>query len=272
VPVLYLDYELAGGIISARVAEYEQTIGRMPAGMNIWSASVSEMAIDLTKPEGIEGFVSLLKEVNPSVVVIDTVRSAWPGMEEKSPHAWVRVNQFCKAIRQTGRAAVIVHHRNKPGQNGMGREAGSTAQLTDIDTQIIVTKVSEDKEQALREAALPDSETVVIDSVGVRRSAFSYLRMMAPPGHEIRAVFEISFGKLRQATENHVPTFVGIAENHRTGARRIVSSMTPRQKANALAARGEAAQSIADRLQIPEPTVSRWLEEKDEKAAALRRE
>ena len=265
VRTLYLDFELSSATMSQRVDDCIGMYGSMSEEMTIWNDSISSLKMPLNTAEGLEALGELLKEVQPQVVVIDTVRSAFPGMEEKSPHAWVRVNNMAKAIRNAGCSVVIVHHRNKPGQNGMGREAGSTAQLTDIDTQIMVTKVIEDKEQALREAGLPDNDTEVRDHKGVARTAFSYLRWVMPVGHSLKAVFEVSFGKLRQATDNHVSSYVGLAEDIKTGKRMFVSSKTPRQKTEALSLAGKSAVEIAELLQVPAPTVERWVDEAPKK-------
>jgi DNA-binding NarL/FixJ family response regulator len=265
VRTLYLDFELSGATMNQRVEDNVSMFGEMSAEMAIWNDSVSDLKMPLNTAEGTEALGELLKETQPQIVVIDTVRSAFVGMEEKSPHAWVRVNNIAKTIRNAGCSVVIVHHRNKPGQNGMGREAGSTAQLTDIDTQIIITKVVEDKEQAQREAALVDSATEVTDSRGVSRTAFSYLRLVMPAGYTLKAVFEVSFGKLRQATDNHVTTYVGVAEDIKSGKRTFVSSKTPRQKTEVMAGAGRSVQEIAEKLQVPMPTVQRWVDEAPKK-------
>jgi hypothetical protein len=258
---LYLDFELASSTLSMRVSECEAMLGSMGDDFAIWSAAASGMDMNLSTEDGIASLVQILSEVKPEVVVIDTVRSAWVGMEENSPHSWVKVNNLAVAIRNAGCAVIVVHHRNKPGQNGMGREAGSTAQLKDIDTQIIVTKIIEDDEQAGREAALPDKATAIIDSKGVTRTAFGYLRMMMPAGFALRIVMEIGFGKLRQATENHRSSFVGWAENISTGEWVVVSSKTPRQKAVLMAEKMSMLPAdIAASLQVPVPTINRWLD------------
>jgi hypothetical protein len=270
VRVLYLDYELPIGTVAGRMNEYKATVGPMPKRLTVWSASASSLGIDFSKPSGIQVVQDLLNEFKPQIVVIDTVRSAWPGMDEKSPGAWVRVNQFSKVIRHLGISVVLVHHRNKPGQMGMGREAGSTAQLTDIDTQIIITKVVEDAHQAQREAALVDATTKVVDASGKTRTAFGYLRAICPLGHAVKFVFEVSFGKLRQSTENHTTTFFGISEHKQTGERWVLASPSPRQKAVLLRDKmSMTSDAISARLGIPEPTISHWLEEKKREGGRL---
>ena len=51
-------------------------------------------------------------------------------------------------IRNTGRAVIMIHHANKGGADGLGREAGSTNQLTNLDLQMRLTPIFEDAERA----------------------------------------------------------------------------------------------------------------------------
>ncbi len=258
--VLYLDHESSAPTLDARLQDCADTFGPMNDNMTVWLASHSKLSMNMTTSEGIEIFKMALEDVNPQIVVIDTVRSAYPGLEENSPGSWVKINNLMMAIRNTGRVAIFVHHRNKPGPNGMGREAGSTAQLKDLDTQIFVTKVVEDATQAKTEAALADSVTEVVDFQGNKRTAYNYLRSVLPVGFKLAAVFQVTFGKVRQATDNHVPVFVGVAKNITTGKTQVVSSKTPRQKTELLHSKQKRpALEIAGMLQVPVPTVENWI-------------
>lgn len=260
--VLYLDHESSGATIQQRIDECATMLGPMSESMTMWVKSLSDIVLNFNEAEAYTALNDLLKEVKPQIVVIDTVREAWLGMEENSPHAWVKVNQLAVALRNAGMTVVLVHHRNKPNQNGVGREAGSTAQLKDLDQQIFVTKVIEDADQARREAALPDEATQVVDFSGNVRSAYSYLRLTLPPGYQLKVVFETTFGKVRSTSENHVPAYIGIAQHMTTGARCVVSTKTPRQKALALhQGKGMQFGPIADALQVPLPAVERWIEQ-----------
>ena len=73
---------------------------------------------------------------DPDVVIIDTIRSAYPGLMENSADEWSRVNQLAVKLRNSGLAVIMIHHSNKPSEGGLGREAGSTNQLTVLETQI----------------------------------------------------------------------------------------------------------------------------------------
>lgn len=257
---LIMDHEGSATVLDQRLTECDGMHGPMSDNVAIWSANASGMSINLSTAEGLEEFAKLIDEVNPQVVVIDTVREAWSGMEENSPHAWVKVNAVAMAIRNSGRSVVLVHHRNKPTERGHGREAGSTAQLKDLDVQIFVTKVVEDLDQAKREASIPDETTQVVDAAGRIWTAWKYLRLMTNTDYTLRYVFELSFGKLRQATENHVPTFVGHAQNVKTGEWIVVSSKTPMQKAFLLNQSGMVDDDISAALGVPQPTVRRWIQ------------
>lgn len=257
--ILYLDYELSATTITDRIDQLTGAVGEMSENMAIWAASISDIGLDLNNGDGIKHLRELLEEVKPQIVVIDTVRSAWQGMEENSPSSWVKVNQLCMAIRNTGCAVVFVHHRNKPSSNGFGREAGSTAQLKDLDTQIIVTKVIKDREQAEREAALPDSTTkVILNDKGSTDTAWGYLKRKCPPGAELTAVFQIAFGKVRQITENHETSYVGLCTDIGTGKSIYISSLSPRQRAKAMAEAGKSFVDIALQLKIPRNVIQRW--------------
>ena len=94
--------------------------------------------------------------MKPDVVVIDTIRTAYPGLLENSADEWAKVNQLAVRLQNAGYAVILVHHSNKPSENGVGREAGSTNQLTVLETQIRVTQVYQDEETARQNAAIHD--------------------------------------------------------------------------------------------------------------------
>lgn len=263
---LYLDFEGSTNTLSERIEDCVSLHGDMDESLGIWNANAAEDPMCLNDPEGIKQLESLINDVNPQLVVIDTVRQAWAGMEENSPHSWTKVNAIAMACRNAGMSVILVHHRNKPDQNGHGREAGSTAQLKDLDVQIMVTKVVRDLDQAKREAAMPDSITQIEDASGTKTTAWTYLARTLPADFVLKYVFEVSFGKLRQATDNHVTTYVGMAQNITTGQWKTTHSMTPMQKAFALHSHGATIASISGSIGVSQPTVEGWIKQKEGKA------
>lgn len=259
---LYLDFEGSQSTLTERATQCESLIGAMDENLSIWSASISGDDMCLTDGEAIKRMGKLIDETTPQIVVIDTVRQAWSGMEENSPQSWVKVNNIAMQIRNAGMSVVLVHHRNKPNQQGYGREAGSTAQLKDLDVQIMVTKVVRGSEAAQAEAAKPDAATSIVDAAGNVNTAWNYLQRTVPNGYLMRYVFELSFGKLRKATENTIPTYVGMAEDMATGNWVTAHSMTPIQKAHALVSHGRSLDEISAITGVSKPTVQRWIAKK----------
>jgi hypothetical protein len=259
VRTLYLDFESSKETLADRIGEYEEMAGPMSENMTIWSASASGADMNLTTQEGMEEFTQLVNEIKPQIVVLDTVRQAWLGMEENAPASWVKVNALAMACRNSGSSVVMIHHRNKPGQNGQGREAGSTAQLKDLDTQIFVTKVLRTKEDAEREAAIPNEVTKVMAGNGNVMSSWDYLTAMSPKGCVVKAVFQLTFGKMRSTSENHVTTYIGLTQDFATGKMHVVGTLTPMQKALVLHKNGSDAISISGKLGIPVTQISRWI-------------
>ncbi len=166
---------------------------------------------------------------------------------------------MAKTIRNTGAAVILIHHLNKPSDDGLGREAGSTAQLTDIDTQVIVTQVKQEKKEAKRLAALWDSDV----SIG-GYSAWGYLqnRIDSDPmlvGHtRIREVTEVAYGKLRDRTDNHSTSYIGWCEDIATGQMKVLSTRSPKQIVREMLARGKAPTEVAQAMHIPTLVINDW--------------
>lgn len=266
--VFYLDFDNPARTVLNRFSGFEAMHGDPGANLPIWSPAIipAEMGgnMNLRDADGLKVFEKWMDEIRPDVVVIDTVRNAFGGLDEKNPQEWFHVNRVAKVIRDKYQASVIlVHHRNKPNEQGLGREAGSTAQLTDLDTQIIITQVYEDKNIARTKAGLFNDE-LIYERNGSVHSPFSYLRQkLANNGmqnsHRLRMVTEVSFGKVREQTDLHRTYYLGWTEEINTGNQDMLWTPSPREDAIALAATGKSPNEIAQALYIPVAEVKKWL-------------
>ena len=149
-------------------------------------------------------------------------------------------------------SVIMIHHSNKPSENGIGREAGSTNQLTVLETQIRVAQVFRDEETAKQNAALYDGnyETPV----------YPMLEAKIPDGFQLYMVMEIRYGKVREWTEMHDRVqWVGFASHNTTDEKMVVSSMSTKQRAKNLALDGVDPLDIANRLNRPLRQVREWL-------------
>lgn len=266
--VFYLDFDNPARTVLNRFSGFANMHGDPGANLPIWSASIippeSGGTMNLRDQAGLDVFEKWMDQIMPDVVVIDTVRNAFGGLDEKNPQDWFHVNRVAKVIRDRYKATVIlVHHRNKPNEQGLGREAGSTAQLTDLDTQIIITQVYADKNTARSKAGLYDDE-MMIERNGQPYTPFGYFKTKLAMGqqantHRLRMVTEVSFGKVREQTDLHRTQYIGWTENIATGEPGMLWTPSPREDALALHKAGKSPQQIAQELYIPTLEINRWL-------------
>lgn len=262
---LYLDFEMNDGHWVERAEMYKAMYGNPKSNFQWWCQSMASerggnSSMSLLSKDGLADVSNILEQAQPEIVVIDTVRSAFDGMDEKSPEAWSAVNRLAKAIRNAGCAVILIHHRNKPGESGLGREAGSTAQLTDIDTQLFITSVFRREDDAKRHAGLHDSALSVEDAAGKSWTPFGYLEgRMDTVNWRIRSMMKLEFGKVRQRGDNHTDNYIGFAENLTTSAPQLVSTLSLRQKVRAMSAAGKTDVEISMKLYVTLRTVREWL-------------
>lgn len=252
--VLYLDYENGPGTIGTRLAGLKQLFGDAEDRFAVWTPFLEEgEEMSLRTNEGIAQLSGWVKWYNPDVVVIDTIRSAWSGMSENDASEWGNVNKLAIKLRNAGYAVILVHHSNKPSETGSGgREAGSTNQLTVLETQIRVTQVFEDKETAHQNAGRFDGD--------YDNPVWPLLKAKLPTDSTLDMVIELRYGKVREWTDLHDRVqWVGWGTNNVTGERYVVNSASTKQRAKNLALEGYTPASIASALHRPTRTVQQWL-------------
>ena len=262
--VFYMDYDNPRRTALRRMQNFNKTFGDTNEHFGLWSPTLitpedgGEMNLMEEKDFRLLG--EWLEKVKPNIVVIDTIRNAFRGMDENSPSEWAKVNFVAKSIRNKGISVILVHHRNKPGEGGLGREAGSTAQLTDVDTQVFVSQVYQDKADAKAKAGLLDKDLTIYTLDRREFSPFKYLEALMPPDSRLNMVTQVSFGKVRQQTELHQTHYIGWCEDLLTGNTFIVSTKSLKQKAKKLSlSEGKSASEISRLLMVPRYEIERWL-------------
>lgn len=241
--VLYLDYENGKGTIARRLKNMRELYGDAEDRLNIWAPFEGWPEMNLRTREGLEILKRLISMAKPDVVVIDTIRTAFPGLEENSAQEWSRINSLAIRLRNFGISVIMLHHSNKP-TDGPGREAGSSNQLTPLETQIRVAQVYENEEEAKRKGGLWDSD------YGDGR-VWPRLESKLKHGERLLMVLEISYGKVRDWTDLHEPVqWLGLAER-RDGTQFIVSSSSLKQKIQQMARDGASPEDIASAMRRP---------------------
>lgn len=251
--VLYLDFEMGQRTVAQRLIDMRSAHGDTGDRLGVWTPWLEgEQPINLRRKDGVARLAELVREARPDVVVIDTIRSAFPGLIENQAEEWTRINSLALSLRNAGMAVVLVHHANKPTPEGPGREAGSSNQLTVLETQVRIAQVFRDREMAtLRGGVWSDP---------AERDLWGQAQAKAQPGHMLETLLEVSYGKVREWTDDHEPRMhIGFTRHEETGAVGVVSSTSPRAYARLMARKGWPEVRIAEALQRPVRTIREWL-------------
>ena len=132
--------------------------------------------------------------------------------------------------------------------------------MTDVDTQVFITQVYEDKSEAKAKAGLVDNDLTIWTLDGREFSPYNYLRAQMQPDSRLSMVTQISFGKIRQQTELHQTHYVGWCESLIDGKKYIVSTKSKKQQALKLSlSDGKNPTQISRDIKVPAYEIKRWL-------------
>ncbi len=71
--------------------------------------------------EHLKRLKAAVKDRRPSLVIIDTLAMAFPGLEENSAEGMGRVVAVARSLTKWGAAVILIHHDTKDGQQGLPR-------------------------------------------------------------------------------------------------------------------------------------------------------
>jgi len=225
------------------------------------------------RSEAMDELVSLVRSGRYTVVVIDTVRSHFPGMEESRAEAWTGYNKLIMRLKRLGCAVVLLHHTNKARDDGFQIESGSAHQLTNIETQLIVQPAVFDEQLARRMGGIwvddeknyvrslePGADTVAIDQGILMDNG------MLGSDEVLRNISRITFGKVRDRQEQHNhPLLMGQAYSVVHDSVRLVGMRTLRQVVHRQFALARAAgendphKAVATTMKLPLAEVRRTM-------------
>lgn len=261
--VLYFDFENSRSNIAKFLDRSKRSFGDARDDFMIWAPFHDDKSMNLMDQEGLRNFEAWIKQTKPTHVVIDTIRSAFPGLQENSAEQWGYINQICLKLRNAGLCVWLLHHSNKPGESGTsGREAGSSNQLTVLETQIKVTQVFWDKETADVKAGIYEGD--------IPSSPFDDIQTECHRmGERIEVMMQLRYGKVREWSDAHEPTYnLAFVSDMEDDTVRIISPKTAKQKAMMLcrewvdtsgATRPALSDTeIADRIGRPISVVKEW--------------
>lgn len=109
--VLYLDYENGLGDVDDMVTQLSLHLGLSgtPQDLLLWNLN------DSPTNWGQLGYkaVDMIREVRPSLAILDSLAAFWPGIEEKNSTATQAFQEFRSVIRDCGSSVAAIHHPKK---------------------------------------------------------------------------------------------------------------------------------------------------------------
>ena len=264
--VLYLDFENSRSNVSLFLNRAKRSFGDAKNNFMIWTPFIDENMMNLREKSGLINLEGWIEHNKPDIVVIDTIRTAWAGLQENSAEEWGNINKLSLSLRNAGITVVLVHHSNKPQDGGRsGREAGSSNQLTVLETQIKVTQVYMDKDTAEIKAGIYDGDVPTMPMT----------RLGSPPAlrlnERLQVCMELRYGKVREWSDAHEAVmYLGLAEDTDAEIVRAISKPTAKQMAIRMASPWTdndgvmrpplSDTEIADKVGKPVSVVKVWTE------------
>jgi hypothetical protein len=263
--VLYFDFENSRSNVAKFLDRSKRSFGDAGNDFMIWAPFHDQRDMNLMNEAGIKNFEQWIKATKPTHVVIDTIRSAFPGLQENSAEQWGYINQLCLKLRNAGLCVWLLHHSNKPGESGTsGREAGSSNQLTVLETQIKVTQVFWDQETADVKAGIYEGSITASPFVDMNVAAEA-------EGRRIDVMMQLRYGKVREWSDVHEPVYnIAFTSSTEDDTVSIMSPRTARQRTMTFAQEWTDASGavrpplsdieIASRVGRPVSTIAEWTE------------
>ena len=261
--VLYFDFENSRANIAKFLDRSRRSYGDAADDFMIWAPFHDQRDMNLMNETGIKNFEQWIKATKPTHVVIDTIRSAFPGLQENSAEQWGYINQLCLKLRNAGLVVWLLHHSNKPSEgSASGREAGSSNQLTVLETQIKITQVYWDQETAEVKAGIYEGN--------IPASPFpDILAAAEAEGRRIDVMMQLRYGKVREWSDAHEPVYnLAFTSSSLDDTVKVISPKTAKQRALGFAKEWTDATGairpplsdgeIADRVGRPVSTVEDW--------------
>ena len=261
--VLYLDFENGLVEIADRLNNFYTAFNEPEddEGFGVYTPShKNSTMIDLRSDEGLQELIENAKTHRADVIVIDTIRTAFSGFDENRQQDWSRVNNVMLYLRNEGYSVVGVHHANKPQVQGsgmnQGAEAGSTNQLTVLETQMRVTQIFPDTQDGMQRA---EEVRGVVDANGYQK--IQEMKALAEGSKgvlRIKTAIRVSYGKVRRMTDAHKTTYIGFAEDA-NGQPVTISTRPIRQRIKWQSENGHSLEYLADFHNVGVRTIKNWL-------------
>ena len=108
--VLYLDFENSRSNVSLFLNRAKRSFGDAKNNFMIWTPFIDENMMNLREKSGLINLEGWIEHNKPDIVVIDTIRTAWAGLQENSAEEWGNINKLSLSLRNAGITVVLVYN------------------------------------------------------------------------------------------------------------------------------------------------------------------
>lgn len=178
-PVIYFALEENIGTLKTRLR------ARVPSGaeppfyvVQLDGSMDDEPDFHIDSVEGVSGLLELVAEIQPALVIIDTLREAHRGRENESDDMAPRLRAIRAAAHQTNTTIIITHHAAKM----TGGARGSTAIRAAFDDTLEFTRDDNENETSIRGVLRAEGRNLqkVSEHIAFNADSFEWEAVSAP--------------------------------------------------------------------------------------------
>jgi hypothetical protein len=261
---LYLNFEEGQITLRQRGKDFEQIIGPLHnervKDVVMYHSSISKKGpMNLEDKAGRQRLYKMIAQSQPDLIVIDTIRSAFPNIDENDKNGWALINKLLVALRNKGFAIIILHHSNKPNDKGLGSFAGSTHQLTNVELQYYTAIMYEEERQARNKGGVYDEKRD--EEPNVHDEVYAHLTG-GRVDWKVQMLLRVSSAKARDEDqkadrEYYIARVVHLA----SGEQQIVHLPTTTDRFLTMYLQGRTIYEIAATLGKPVATIEEWVDD-----------
>ncbi len=183
-PVIYLALEENVATLQSRIGARDQGHGGYSFYVVILDGSDNGQQFQLDRNEDIAGLAELIEEIEPVLVIIDTLREAHSGRENESDDMAPRLRAIRALAHQANTAIVVSHHAGK--QSGSPR--GSTAILASFDDGLLFTREDDESGSDIRGVLRAEGRNLqkVVEHIAFDSHTFRWTVTNAPPAETVQ--------------------------------------------------------------------------------------
>lgn len=183
-PVIYMALEENASTLQNRILARDNGEGGYPFYLVRLDGSDDGQQFQLDRNEDIAGLLELIEEIQPVLVIIDTLREAHSGRENESDDMAPRLRAIRAVSHQTNTAIIVSHHAGKAS----GSYRGSTAIRASFDDELLFTREDDESDTSIRGVLRAEGRNLqkVVEHIAFDSNDARWVVTAAPPAETVQ--------------------------------------------------------------------------------------